>query len=1437
MFKKLFLLPLLLLNSLIVKSQSNSIKLDEFTKNSFCENQDVVLTFSSNVKFGNSNIFKVFISNQLDNNFLEIESKLTEKTLIIKIPKINNLPFKSTPFDYLIKIKSSEPEITSNVIPITITTLPNVILSGQALVNPYTKVAVTLSGQGSWPSNIVLDDNSSFSFDNYFNPSILLQSGISKEYKIMSVNNKCGEGEFKGSFNLKINPIALKIISLGLDYSYCKGSDFYVTVAKTGLFNQNNNFQVQVRENSSSKFINLPTIAVSDTILKVTIPKDISINSISTFRVTATSPEVNGEVLEKRITLADKSISLSATPFINQFSKNLNLGVKFKGIGPFEAKFRNGLVISSNNTSEGEIWASKIIPFTDDLESYEIESAQSSCGDLPIPEGGLSIKIPNEKKLFIDIDALEHPPGICINTGKFEIPIVSNIPTLNNSLGIKFSLLYLNFYGEVYKTREFDATLTENNKTLLVNIPSEALANVKETGLRFKILVTNPNIESPIKEIRFFDIPSLVNIAATNSILDKPENVLIRLDYTNSKARTTVMLNDNSEKSFGGLSNAPIEFSVFPNETTTYKVKKISNVCGTIDNPKPIYTSSNYRDSLKITVSRPLEYKVKIKIPEKAGFCLGENFKINLEGVGNPPKDQVYKVEIYNSSSKNIIGQGTLGAIDANIPNDPKLLGNSPETAFNQAIRILGPDGSIVSNDIELKVFSKPKAYIADYDYSYNKKLILNEPFSYSVYITGGGSLIKYQFDELPEVEFNINYNYKYSSVNYLNPFIPKRVGYFNLKSIQNECGIGEVTSEGLKVIPYNLTLLNNPNIPFCEGLNTIIPINYVSQGDITKAEFKVEVSLYGQNNFKEIKIVKPGNPMWVQVPEGFFQSSSLIDIRVIDKTIYFKSNTIQSTFYTSPKITLTSQNGNTGEIVLSDSDESSSCINIKSTMQHFHTVWIEGIGEVTANNCVRVSPKVSTIYKVAKVSTACGYFNSNSQILVRIPKSAKITTNTTSYCIGGKMSVDYKIKGDFSLNTIFEFFIENFNNNNDTYVLGKNEKIEDSNYNLNIPSTLKPGTYKLAIKSDGIVLGNTVLIQILDRPSASISGNATINNGKSTYLTIVSDTENSFFNYSLSEGLLGQTVSKTTFVKVSPKQTTTYKLISVTNLCGKGQASGEAMVIVNSKTEKEINEVNLNKQKTCPGEKINVTFASSGLDINSLQLEISDKNGLNFNKMPFSIFGNSFVFTVPENLPTGTDYRIKILSDDPSVSGSTSILPFEVIQGISVSVSSSKPYFTTESPATVNFEFNGTPPFYLIYDDSSAIYKSNYYIQNNQYRLSIRKPGNYKVFQLSNNLCSMGLVKGLNPLTIGILTATENPYEIETLIYPNPAVDYFEFSEFLNPVVVKILSPQGRILKIFNSFSEKSPKLNISDLPSGKYIVEILTKEKSLKKSSIIKL
>lgn len=137
------------------------------------------------------------------------------------------------------------------------------------------------------------------------------------------------------------------------------------------------------------------------------------------------------------------------------------------------------------------------------------------------------------------------------------------------------------------------------------------------------------------------------------------------------------------------------------------------------------------------------------------------------------------------------------------------------------------------------------------------------------------------------------------------------------MKSIQNECGVGEVTGEGLKIIPYNITLINNSNIPFCEGKHSIIPISFMSQGDIMKADLKVEVSLYGQNNFKEIQIVKPGNPMWVQVPEGFFQSSSLIDIRVIDKTIDFKSNTIQSTFYTSPKITLTGQNGSANEIIL----------------------------------------------------------------------------------------------------------------------------------------------------------------------------------------------------------------------------------------------------------------------------------------------------------------------------------------------------------------------------------------------------------------------------------------------------------------------------------------------------------------------------------------
>lgn len=80
--------------------------------------------------------------------------------------------------------------------------------------------------------------------------------------------------------------------------------------------------------------------------------------------------------------------------------------------------------------------------------------------------------------------------------------------------------------------------------------------------------------------------------------------------------------------------------------------------------------------------------------------------------------------------------------------------------------------------------------------------------------------------------------------------------------------------------------------------------------------------------------------------------------------------------------------------------------------------------------------------------------------------------------------------------------------------------------------------------------------------PTAAISGNQTIQSGQSANISL-SFTGIGPWNYTLSNGQIGTASSSPHTVTVSPTQSTTYSLSSVSNSCGTGTVSGSATVTV----------------------------------------------------------------------------------------------------------------------------------------------------------------------------------------------------------------------------------------------------------------------------------
>jgi Concanavalin A-like lectin/glucanases superfamily len=109
---------------------------------------------------------------------------------------------------------------------------------------------------------------------------------------------------------------------------------------------------------------------------------------------------------------------------------------------------------------------------------------------------------------------------------------------------------------------------------------------------------------------------------------------------------------------------------------------------------------------------------------------------------------------------------------------------------------------------------------------------------------------------------------------------------------------------------------------------------------------------------------------------------------------------------------------------------------------------------------------------------------------------------------------------------------------------------------------------YQLKVKlSDGCAETELdVLIKIVTStcptPLGIIAGNATINSGQSTNLTL-NFTGAAPWNYSVSNVGSGTTSSNPLVIAVSPIVTTTYTINSVSNGCGVGNTSGNAKVVV----------------------------------------------------------------------------------------------------------------------------------------------------------------------------------------------------------------------------------------------------------------------------------
>ena len=257
---------------------------------------------------------------------------------------------------------------------------------------------------------------------------------------------------------------------------------------------------------------------------------------------------------------------------------------------------------------------------------------------------------------------------------------------------------------------------------------------------------------------------------------------------------------------------------------------------------------------------------------------------------------------------------------------------------------------------------------------------------------------------------------------------------------------------------------------------------------------------------------------------------------------------------------------------------------------------------------------------------------------------------NQSSLCVGSNLNLTFWQFGEFNSGNNFKIQISS--NNGASYADLSTLRNNKNSLQATIPSNLTQGNYKFRVVSTNpYIEAGASDVLILSTPTATISGNSEIFQTQSTDLK-VQFTGSSPWSFKLSDGTqITNTYNNPHIVKVTPNATTTYSIANLNNQCGNGTFSGSSAITVKPLT---IATGDIAQSEICVESILNVPFTVNYTfpATSTFVVQLSDKDGNNFVNVPTQGNISPLKVTIPNNLATSKNYKLRVVSSNPNVTG-----------------------------------------------------------------------------------------------------------------------------------------------------------------------------------------
>lgn len=318
--------------------------------------------------------------------------------------------------------------------------------------------------------------------------------------------------------------------------------------------------------------------------------------------------------------------------------------------------------------------------------------------------------------------------------------------------------------------------------------------------------------------------------------------------------------------------------------------------------------------------------------------------------------------------------------------------------------------------------------------------------------------------------------------------------------------------------------------------------------------------------------------------------------------------------------------------------------------------------------------------------------------------------------------------------------------------------------FSATLPASLPSGdNYRLRIVANvaGIPPVVSTGFRIQQKPTATLSGAATIEAGQNTQLTL-QFSGSAPWTYQLSNNAPATTSSNPLTLSVSPLTTTVYTVTSVSNACGTGTTNGSARVEVTPKIATQMPTGVI----LCDESVFDLPFTvTGGFDTGiGFEAQLSDKEG-NFTT-PRTVGSGSqspLKITIPANAEIGGNYRLRI---KPTQNANANLTPSDVfsLKQRAKATLSGDTTIAFGGDAKLKLSVQGTfPVTYVLSDNSSAS------VSNNVSSISV-KPALETTYTLKSvtNVCGNGSVGGNARVNV-LLTALAPVSDEDLRVLPNP--------------------------------------------------------------------